>query len=80
METSLFDDVADAVRGLLPSELGEPHIRAHRYGIKVWFGTVKPTASTTRRRSSARAMARGTRAGPGGGFHSEIRRSRTTTR
>ena len=43
MEPSLFDDVGDAVRGLLPPELGEPFLRAHRYGIKVWFGTVKPT-------------------------------------
>jgi hypothetical protein len=43
MEPSLFDDVGDAVRGLLPPELGEPYLRAHRYGIKVWFGTVKPT-------------------------------------
>jgi hypothetical protein len=43
MEASLFDDVADALRGLLPTELGEPHLRAHRYGIKVWFRTAKPT-------------------------------------
>jgi hypothetical protein len=43
MESSLFDDVGDAVRGLLPPDLGEAHLRAHRYGIKVWFGTVKPT-------------------------------------
>ena len=43
MEPSLFDDVGDAVRGLLPPDLGEPYLRAHRYGIKVWFGTVKPT-------------------------------------
>jgi len=43
MEPSLFDDVGDAVRGLLPPELGEPYLRAHRYGIKVWFGTDTPT-------------------------------------
>lgn len=43
MEPSLFDDVGDAVRGLLPAELGAPHVRAHRYGIKVWFGPEKPT-------------------------------------
>jgi len=43
MEPSLFDDVGDAVRGLLAPDLGEPHLRAHRYGIKVWFRTVKPT-------------------------------------
>jgi hypothetical protein len=43
MEPSLFDDVGDAVRGLLPPELGPPNLRAHRYGIKVWFGPAKPT-------------------------------------
>lgn len=43
MESSLFDDVGDAVRGLLPADLGEPRVRAHRYGIKIWFGTEKPT-------------------------------------
>jgi hypothetical protein len=43
MEPSLFDDVADAVRGLLPPDLGEPRVRAHRYGIKIWFGPLKPT-------------------------------------
>ena len=39
MESSLFHDVGDALRGILPSELGTLQIRAHRYGIKVWFGT-----------------------------------------
>ena len=43
MEPSLFDDAADAVRGMLPGELGVPQIRAHRYGMKVWFNGVKPT-------------------------------------
>lgn len=43
MEPSLFDDVGDAVRGLLAPDLGPPYVRAHRYGIKVWFGTEKPT-------------------------------------
>ena len=43
MESSLFDDVGDALRGILASELGTLHLRAHRYGIKVWFGT--PTAT-----------------------------------
>ncbi len=35
----MFDEVAQALRGLLPPELGELQTRAHRYGIKVWFGT-----------------------------------------
>ena len=39
MESSLFDDVGDALRGILPPELGTLQMRAHRYGIKVWFGT-----------------------------------------
>lgn len=43
MEPSLFDDVGDAVRGLVPPELGDVRLRAHRYGIKVWFRTEKAT-------------------------------------
>jgi hypothetical protein len=43
MDTGLFDDVADAVRGLTPEELGTLRLRAHRYGIKVWFDTEKAT-------------------------------------
>ena len=38
----MFDEVAQALRGLLPADLGELHTRAHRYGIKVWFGAAKP--------------------------------------
>ena len=36
----MFDEVGDALRGLAPPELGEYHHRAHRYGVKVWFGPV----------------------------------------
>ena len=39
MEPSLFDEVADALRNLAPTELGPIHHQARRYGIKVWFGT-----------------------------------------
>lgn len=42
VELSLFDEVADALRGLAPPELGEQHQRAHRYGVKVWFGPATP--------------------------------------
>jgi hypothetical protein len=42
MELSLFDEVADLVRGLVPPDLGEFRERHHRYGIKVWFGPVTP--------------------------------------
>lgn len=72
MEPSLFDDVGDAVRGLLPTDLGEVHLRAHRYGIKVWFRTVKPT------REHYEAQVVGAREVPGArvlalevGFHCE---------
>jgi hypothetical protein len=72
MEPSLFDDVGDAVRGLTPPELGDLHLRAHRYGIKVWFRTVKPT------REHYEAQVVGARDAPGArtialevGFHSE---------
>ena len=42
MELSLFDEVADAVRGLLAGDLGELRCRPRRYGIKVWFGPATP--------------------------------------
>ena len=38
----MFDVAAQAVRGMAPPELGELQTRAHRYGIKVWFGPAKP--------------------------------------
>ena len=42
MEPSLFDDVADALRGMMPPDLGPLRLRARRYGIKVWFGPEAP--------------------------------------
>jgi hypothetical protein len=42
VEESLFDDVGDILRGIAPVEFGACRYRAHRYGIKVWFGTEKP--------------------------------------
>ena len=42
VEQHVFDEVAQALRGLLPADLGPLHTRAHRYGIKVWFGPEKP--------------------------------------
>ena len=35
--------VAVNLRALVPAELGEPRLRAQRYGIKVWFGPATPT-------------------------------------
>ena len=43
MELQLFDEVGEVLRGLVPAELGVLRARHHRYGIKVWFGPVKPT-------------------------------------
>jgi hypothetical protein len=42
MEIGLFDEVGEAVRGLLPPELGLVRFRAHRYGVKLWFDTDAP--------------------------------------
>ena len=42
MEESLFDDVGDILVGIAPAALGAYRYRAHRYGIKVWFGPEKP--------------------------------------
>ena len=39
----MFDEVAQALRGLLPADLGPLQTKAHRYGIKVWFGDDKAT-------------------------------------
>ena len=38
-DRSLFEEVADALRGAAPDGLGELHCNYHRYGIKVWVGT-----------------------------------------
>jgi hypothetical protein len=43
LESSLFDEVADVVRGIMPVELGRVRHRAHRYGIKVWFEEAAPS-------------------------------------
>jgi hypothetical protein len=37
VELSLFEEIADALRGLIPRELGVVRCRTRRYGIKVWF-------------------------------------------
>ena len=41
-EQSLFEDVADALRGMVPGTLGGLRSYHHRYGIKVWLGPAKP--------------------------------------
>jgi hypothetical protein len=42
MESSLFDEVADALRGMLPAELAGVRLRVRRYGLKAWFGAAEP--------------------------------------
>jgi len=42
VELSLFEEVADALRGMVPPELREFRHRARRHGIKVWFGPERP--------------------------------------
>lgn len=42
IELSLFEEVAEIVRGLVPDELGVVRCRPRRYGIKVWFGSEQP--------------------------------------
>ncbi|MEX2292582.1 MAG: hypothetical protein WD691_02240 [Acidimicrobiales bacterium] len=43
MDLHLFDAVAVNLRALVAPDLGEPQVKAHRYGIKVWFGSAAPT-------------------------------------
>ena len=43
MDVHLFDAVEVNLRALVTADLGEPHVKAHRYGIKVWFGSETPT-------------------------------------
>lgn len=41
MEIPLFEEVGEAVRAMLPEELGEPKMKWHRRGLKVWFESAK---------------------------------------
>lgn len=43
MELGLFEQVGEALRSLVPAELGPVHQRSHRYGVKAWFGGDRPT-------------------------------------
>ena len=71
-QISLFDGVADALRAMVPAELGELRCPARRYGIKVWFGDDKPA------REHYEAQVIGPKYAPGAsvvalevGFHAE---------
>lgn len=43
VELSLFDEVAEALRGMIAPDLGAVRCRARSYGIKVWFGAATPS-------------------------------------
>lgn len=42
VDRSLFEEVSDAVRGLVPNDLGVLRCTHHRYGIKIWIGPEAP--------------------------------------
>ena len=39
----LFEEVCEALRGLVPPELGTFRHKTHRYGTKIWFGPATPS-------------------------------------
>ncbi|MGK2948185.1 MAG: hypothetical protein ACSLFP_06400 [Acidimicrobiales bacterium] len=43
MELSPFDEASEALRALVPADLGALRTKHHRYGLKVWFGPARPT-------------------------------------
>lgn len=43
LETTLFEQVADAVRSLMAADTERMQLRWHRRGVKVWFGGEKPS-------------------------------------
>lgn len=42
LDLSLFDEVAEVLRAMVPGELGDLRQQPRRYGIKVWFGSEQP--------------------------------------
>jgi hypothetical protein len=72
VEPTLFEDVADAVRGLVPEDLGELRCTSHRYGVKLWFGSEKPPREHYEAQVVGREHASGARVlALEVGFHSE---------
>lgn len=43
MELPLFEQTGELARALVSPELGELRFRAHRRGVKLWFGPTKPS-------------------------------------
>ena len=75
MELPLFEEVADAVRGLVGGDLGAGlHCRPRRYGIKVWFDAAEPTREHYEAQVISSSLVRGARAlALEIGFHAEHR-------
>ncbi len=76
LETHLFEQVAEAVRSLMPDAGTELRLRAHRRGVKAWFGPEKPP----REHYEAQVMPRRYVDGSDGmalevGFHAEHKES-----
>jgi hypothetical protein len=53
VEEHVFAEVAQALRSLLPDGLGDLQTKAHRYGVKVWFG---PANKATREHYEAQVI------------------------
>ena len=73
LQLHLFEQVADGLHALLPSELGPWRQRNHRWGLKLWFGTAERAG-----REHYEAQVVGARHVPGAtalaleiGFHAE---------
>jgi hypothetical protein len=42
VDDTLFDEVAEATRTLVPAELGTLRLRPRRWALKAWFGPAEP--------------------------------------
>src|ERR1700676_4456911 len=72
MDLSLFEEVAEAIRGLIPPDFGEVRCQARRYGIKVWFGADRaPREHYEAQITSPAGVGAASGLGLGVGFHSE---------
>jgi hypothetical protein len=72
-DRSLFEDVADALRGLQHGDFAELHCTYHRYGIKVWLGpaTKAPREHYEAQVIGPRYVPKASTLGIEVGFHSE---------
>ena len=75
-ELHLFEQTGELVRAMAPGLDASPHYRAHRRGVKVWFGTDKATRFHYEAQLIPTRLATGVDAGPDEftveiGFHAE---------